>query len=218
MDSRSFHEVSGDLDARVAAALAKLALVGRYALGRRAAQSSLSAIQSLVLDRLARLGSAQVGELAAQLSVTPPTMSDSIAALERKGLLSRRAVAEDARRVEVHLTPRGRKVASSQADWPDVFQEALAALRPDEKAVVLRLLLRIIAGLVERGVIRDARMCVTCEHFRPDAHPGRAQPHHCALVDLPLSDEHLRVDCPDQVALTKDKLRARLHVLQGASR
>lgn len=218
MDPREFHEASGDLDARIAAALAKLALAGRHALGRRAAARSLSAIQSLVLDRLARLGPAQVGELAAQLSVTAPTISDSIAALERKGLAFRRAVAADARRVEVRLTPRGRRLASGQAEWPEVFQAAVAELRPGEKAVVLGLLLRVIARLVEDGVVRDARMCVTCEHFRPNEHARRAQPHHCALVDLPLSDEHLRVDCPDHVAVAPKALRGRLRILHGGAR
>jgi len=82
---------------------------------------------------------------------------------------------------------------------------------------VLRLLLRIIARLVERGVVRDARMCVTCEHFRPCAHPDQARPHHCALVDLPLSDEHLRVDCPDHVAVGPEALRKRLRLLQGGA-
>jgi DNA-binding MarR family transcriptional regulator len=217
MNRRTFHEAAGEIDARIATALAKLALAGRHALGRRAAASSLSAIQSLVLERLARVGPTQVGELASQLAVTPPTVSDSVAALERKGLVTRRAMAEDARRVEVGLTPRGRKLASMQAEWPEVFAAAVAELRPEEKQVALRLLLRVIARLVEEGVVRDARMCVTCEHFRPHAHPGGAQPHHCALVDLPLSDEHLRVDCPDHVAVAREALRKRLRVLQGGA-
>jgi DNA-binding MarR family transcriptional regulator len=217
MDRHAFHEASGELDARIAAALAKLALAGRHALGRRAAESSLSPIQSLVLDRLARLGPAQVGELASKLAVTAPTVSDSVAALERKGLVTRRAVAGDARRVEVRLTPRGRRLASRQAAWPEVFGAAVAELRPEEKPVALRLLLRVIARLVEGGVVHDARMCVTCEHFRPHAHAGEAQPHHCALVDLPLSDAHLRVDCPDHVAVAPEALRERLRVLQGGA-
>jgi DNA-binding MarR family transcriptional regulator len=218
MKRQAFHEGSGAIDARLAAALAKLALAGRHALGRRAAAAELSAIQSLVLERLARLGPAQVGELAAQLSVTAPTISDSIAALEKKGLVSRRPVAADARRVEVRLTPRGRKLATDQAAWPEVFQAAVAELGSEEKAVMLRLLLRIIARLVESGVVRDARMCVTCEHFRPHVHSGSAQPHHCALVDLPLSDEHLRVDCPDHVGVAPEALRSRLRVLKGGAR
>lgn len=215
MDPQEFHRRSGDVDARIAAALAKLALAGRRALDRRAGAKSLSAIQALVLERLARLGPLQVGALAAQLAITPPTVSDSVAALERKGLVVREPVAEDGRGVAVRLTPEGRRVARGQVGWTEIFQSAVEKLTPEEKKVLLRLLLRLIAELVERGVVRDARMCVTCEHFRLNAHPGDDRPHHCGLVDLPLSDEHLRVDCNDQVAVAPSALKIRLRVLQG---
>lgn len=217
MESQAFYQASGEIDARIAAALAKLALVGRHALGRQAAARSLSAMQSLVLDRLARFGPTRVSQLASQLSVTVPTVSDSVAALEKKGLVFRRSVAQDARSVEVCLTPRGRRLARSQDDWTETFRTAVAELGQDEKVVVLRLLLRIIARLVENGVVRDARMCVTCEYFRAYAHPGSGKPHHCALVDLPLSDEHLRVDCHDHVAVAPDALRRRLRVLENGT-
>jgi hypothetical protein len=45
-----------------------------------------------------------------------------------------------------------------------------------------------------------ARLCLTCRFFGPDAHPGAARRHHCALLDLPLGDAALRVDCPDHQA------------------
>lgn len=210
-----FYHASGDLEGRIAVALAKLALVGRRALDRQAAGGSISAIQSLVLERLARLGPAQVGRLAAQLAVTAPTISDSVAALERKGLVRRVAVAGDARGVEVRLTQKGRRVAATQGDWPEVFESAVAELMPQEKAVLLSLLSRIITELVEEGVVREARICTTCEYFRPYVHDDAGRPHHCGLVDLPLADEHLRVDCPDHSPTPPEALRTRLRVLRG---
>lgn len=213
-----FYDASGNVEGRIAVALAKLALAGRRALDRQATGESLSAIQSLVLERLARLGPAQVGQLARQLAVTAPTMSDSIAALERKGLVRRVAVAGDARGVEVRLTPKGRSIARSQGNWLEVFEVALADLTSEEKAVLLSLLLRIITELVEKGFIRDARMCTTCAYFRPYVHEGSARPHHCGLVDLPLSAEHLRVDCPDHSPASNEVVRSRLMLLKGGGK
>jgi hypothetical protein len=40
-------------------------------------------------------------------------------------------------------------------------------------------------------------MCVTCRFFRPDAHPSSPRPHHCALVNAPMSNGELRVDCAE---------------------
>lgn len=218
MTLEAFHESSGPVDARIGAALAKLALVGRRALDRSAATRSLSAVQALILECLARRGPQQVGALASLLAVTAPTVSDAIAALERKGLVRRGPVCRDARGVEVRLTPKGRKAAGRQAGWSDVFRQAVHTIAPEEKAVLLRLLLGIIAELVARGVVRDARMCVTCEYFRPYAHSDGPRPHHCALVDLPLSDDHLRVDCPDHAAVAPEVLGPRLRVLHGGAR
>ena len=38
---------------------------------------------------------------------------------------------------------------------------------------------------------------VSCRYFRPDTHQRSVSPHHCALLDLPLSGADLRTDCPE---------------------
>lgn len=60
----------------------------------------------------------------------------------------------------------------------------------------MQTLYEVIAELQRAGVITVARMCVTCRHFRPDAHDGE-RPHHCALLDVALAEESLRIDCPE---------------------
>jgi DNA-binding MarR family transcriptional regulator len=215
MNPRAFETASGDLDTRLAQALAKLALAGRYALGRAAGRAALSPIQALLLDHLARRGPASVGELARLLGVTPPTISDSVAALERRGLVERRSLPADARRVLVHPTARGRRLGLSRGSWLAPFRDLVAGLSPADKTVLFGLLLRLIAALVARGVVRDARLCPTCAYFRPYAHADPARPHHCALVDLPLGRAHLRVDCPDHAQAPPAELDRRLAVLAG---
>jgi hypothetical protein len=54
----------------------------------------------------------------------------------------------------------------------------------------------MIRALQEQGQIPVSRMCVTCVHFRPRLHDGPL-PHHCAFVDAPMADRHLRVDCKE---------------------
>jgi hypothetical protein len=40
-------------------------------------------------------------------------------------------------------------------------------------------------------------MCVSCEHFRPDAHEDLHSPHHCGFYDAAFGDEAFRLDCPE---------------------
>jgi DNA-binding MarR family transcriptional regulator len=192
-----FEKTSGTLDERIAAALAKLALAARHELRQRAADEGLSAVQAQVLTLLTREGSLEIGSLAVRLSLTPATVSDSVAALERHSLVQRHPVLKDRRCVRVVATPRGRGLGSSLALWPELFGQGIAQLSEAEKQIFYRVLNRMVLSLLERGVIQEARMCMTCVHFRPNVHEDPRRPHHCALVDVPLGLSTLRIDCPD---------------------
>jgi hypothetical protein len=43
-------------------------------------------------------------------------------------------------------------------------------------------------------------MCVTCQFFQPNRYFGSERPHHCALVNAPFGDRHLRLNCAEHVA------------------
>jgi len=212
-----FEQEAGDLNQRLAVALAKLSLVGRHELRCRAGAQGLSAVQSLVLERLARRGPSSVGELAEILGVSAPTLSDSVTALARKRLVRKHPVPDDARRMRVEATARGARIGQQQSLWPDVFAGAMETMSQGEKVVLLGLLLRLVATFVAAGVVREARMCPTCVHFRPHVHPDRHRPHHCALVNLPLSAEHLRADCHDHAQAEPAEVRRRLVALAGGA-
>lgn len=193
----AFEETSGTLDERLMAALSKIALAARHALRQRAARHRLSALQAQALSLLAREDSIEMGQLASRLALTPATVSDSVAALERHRLAHRRPVAEDHRRIRVTATAKGRRLGRSLALWTELFYRGIALLSSEEKQVVFRVLIRMILSLLENGVIQEARMCVTCAYFRPGVHEDPARPHHCALANVPLGPSTLRIDCFD---------------------
>jgi DNA-binding MarR family transcriptional regulator len=164
-----------------------------------AKRHALSPTQLQVLLRLAADPPARrrIGVLAATLDVRHPTVSDAVATLASKGLLERDRVS---RRGALALTDRGRALADDLADWHERTRAELAGLPEADKQTTLRLLLDLIAGLQRSGAITIARMCVTCRFFRRDAHPGSGHAHHCALVDIPMADDELRVDCAEHEA------------------
>jgi hypothetical protein len=100
----------------------------------------------------------------------------------------------------VFLTVTGQAEAEEAAGWHDVLLEAVRTLDLDEQAALYRALLKTVRTLQVRGRIPVSQMCVTCTFFRPYAHAGERQPHHCALVDAPFGDVQVRLDCPDHQA------------------
>ena len=107
------------------------------------------------------------------------------------------------------LTEAGVDSAEQEAVW--ILESALALsslhlrlnadrrLTPDEQAVFLRGLTKVIHSLQSQGVIAVARMCAGCTYFQPYVHADTAKPHHCGLVNKPMGEGQLRLDCPDFV-------------------
>jgi Protoglobin len=170
-----------DLDAKLAAAIERAGQAIRVQLWDKAKEHGVTPTQLQVLLRLASDPPARrkVGAVAAELDVTHPTISDAGA--------------------PPALTSRGRALTGELATWHERTRRALADVPDADKQASLRFLLDLIAALQRAGVVSVARMCVTCRFFRPDAHPGDTRRHHCALVDMPMSDGELRVDCPEHV-------------------
>ena len=189
----------GDVDKKIVAALERPSQAFRVLLQEEAQRQSLSPIQARLLVHLLHhsdeLG--RVGRLAAEFGLSRATVSDAVGTLEAKGLVYREPWLRDRRVATLRLTAEGKEVAAGLSGWADVVEEQLGSFAPGEKEAVMRFLMRLISELQGAGVITVARMCVSCRYFSPDAHPRSASPHHCALLDLPLSGADLRTDCPE---------------------
>lgn len=189
---------TADLDRRLADAVERLGN-GLRALAQRSARSqNLSPLQQQVVLALCRQPPTrrEVNALAAEFDVTTPTVSDAVAALERKQLLTR-SPGSDGRRRLLTLTPQGRSVAAELESWDEPLLAALGSLPEADRAVTLHNLLRVIADLQRSGAINIARTCTTCRFFRADVHDDPAAPHHCELLRAPLPLTELRTDCPE---------------------
>lgn len=185
---------------QVTAGLFKLGLALRTHAWRDTAPRGLNPTQAQVLALLrASAAPLRLSAVAEGLAVTLPTASDAVKALVAKGLVAKTRASDDARAVALELTPAGREAAArGDATGPEFVLAAVDALTLDEQAAFMRVLVKSIRTLQERGDIAPARMCVSCRFFRPYAHPGDAErPHHCAFVDAPFGDRALRVDCPE---------------------
>lgn len=183
------------LDGKLAGALDRAGHALEAELRRAARANGLTATQARVLLRLSAepVGRHRVGTLAAEFDVRQPTVSDAVSALERKGLVRRRAARDDGRAVDLELTARGRGVAAAMGTWDERVRAALGRLTRARREAILPILLELLADLNRDGVIAEARMCTTCRFF--DRRAGSAP--YCKLLQLELEPAELRVDCPE---------------------
>ena len=201
---------------RVTTGLAKVGIALKQQAWAAAGGRGLTPTQGQVLALLrANPDGLRLGELAGQLGVSAPTTSDSVGALQRKGLVAKAPLAGDGRAVLVRLTPAGAREAAAAAAWPDFLLEAVDELSAAEQAAFLRALVTMIRSLQRKGRIPVARMCVSCRFFRPYRHPDASRPHHCAFVDAPFGDGELRLDCPDHAAAPPEQAAATWHAFRA---
>ncbi len=198
----AFPDTPALLPGKLVTGLAKLGIAMRHNAWAKAARRGLSPTQGQVLVVLRGAGGAglRISDLAERLALASATVSDSVAALERKGMVTKQRDPADARAIAVFLTVTGQAEAEDAAGWPDLLLEAVQTLTPQEQAALYRVMLKTVRALQVRGRIPLSQMCVTCSFFRPYAHVGTVAPHHCALVDAPFGDAQIRLDCPEHQA------------------
>lgn len=134
------------------------------------------------------------GGLTAWLGQTKGTVSQTIAALERKGLVTRADDAADRRLVRLALTARGRALLDAAPSG--VAAAMLDGLSAQERRALEPLVRRMLTGHLARRGQRAFGQCRDCRHFRP----GQGGAHRCALLDVPLDDGDAEAICMEQEA------------------
>ena len=196
-----------DLQKKLAQGLSKIALAIRHDQQATAGPRGLSPMQAQILA-IAASGATPgitVRWIADWLGVTAATASDAIRVLAEKGLVAKQPDPADRRRIRVALMAAGRRKVRHIGLVPEILLEALGELDPGEQASLLRVVVKLIRALQQRGQIPVARMCASCLHFRPNVHAGAEAPHHCAFVDAAFGDHQHMIDCPDHQALPPEE-------------
>jgi DNA-binding MarR family transcriptional regulator len=187
------------IPAKIVAALDRLARGQR---SHRQATASKLGLTPLQLELMRAIAGGPppepaVGLLALELGVSQPTATDSLLALERKGLLTRRREPTDRRRTTVALTDAGRRLVDQCSGADRDLREGVAGLDRSDQETMLEALLALITHLVNAGVIDVARTCLSCRYH--EHHPGQA--HRCKLLEVDLPPAELRVNCPEHEPL-----------------
>lgn len=194
-----FDAITEPVSRRIAGGFDRIAVALRSGAWHGAGPSvTPTQVQALAALRDSREG-LRLAALAAELGVSAPTMSARVATLVTKGFVAKDE-GPDKRSVRLRVTPAGTAVLEAKDDWPESLTRAVETLEPQEQEVLLYALVKVIRALQQEGAVAPARMCASCTHFRPFAHPEGPLPHHCDYVDAPFGDRHLRLSCPEHQA------------------
>lgn len=191
-----FDANSERLATRIATGLHKIGLALKQQTWQQANEEGLSPTQGQILATLVVNGSLTGTELSERLGVTLPTISESVRVLVDKKLVTKSPDPRHPRASLLSPTKRGAELGARARSWPEFMASAVADLSPPEQRAFYSGVMKMLRALQEQGLVPTSGMCVTCTHFRPNVRAG-ASPHHCALVDAPLADDQLRLDCPD---------------------
>jgi len=138
--------------------------------------------------------------MAKEFNVTKATVSDSLKALEQKGLVQKVVDHEDSRSYILSLTVEGTVLALATSAVTAPLEEAVAALSPEQKDQLTNTILELIYRLNQANIISTQRMCFNCHYYAGD----QRQTHYCNLVNQTLHAVDLRLECPEFKTPVKD--------------
>jgi DNA-binding MarR family transcriptional regulator len=181
-------------DALIVAALERVGESFRVMLWEQAKEHGLSPIQvqSLIFVNSHDESKATVTYLSKEFNVTKATMSDVVRVLTEKKLMVKKDNKEDTRAQVLKLTPQGKKIVAATGGFANTMLKQIGQLTDRQKTGLKTILLDLIYNLYKENIITMQRMCFTCTHFSTANNK-----HFCNLLKMPLTPDHLRLDCPE---------------------
>lgn len=141
-------------------------------------------------------GVATVKDLAQTFMLGHPTISASVQAMVRRGLISRVPIGPG-RRSRLDLTPEGAAAAERLAACSGLVEASVSGLGQQDKVSLLSGLLRLLQGLQGQGAVPPPRLCLNCTHFQPHVFGDECAPHRCDDYGVALATGSLRLECSD---------------------
>ena len=130
----------------------------------------------------------------AYLGVTKGTVSQTLNALERKGLIRKAADPGDRRNLTIEVTPAGAALLAQ--DPVAVLLRSAARLSAQDRRALSAGLERLLKEALNLRGGRPFGLCRSCRFFQRRAEGGA--PHRCGLLEVPLSEDDGERICIEQ--------------------
>lgn len=186
-----------DIDCKIAGLITKMSQVNRILLWEMAKQENLTPTQIRLLDILRMKGEdlCCVNDLAEEMDLTQPTVSDAVKTLDQKKLIKRKKKKEDKRVTLLNLTDKGRIVSERVSAWSQILIEHFSRIDEEKKERIIFCLMEVVRSLWEADIISEARICLNCRHFERRKDDRNENIYFCRYYDKFLENGDLKCDC-----------------------
>ncbi len=194
MKHNPFDNTNQSINAKIVVALQRISEAFKVLLWDKAKQLGLSPIQIQIVlfidshkDELCN-----VSYLASEFNVTKPTISDAIKVLNHKGFIEKGYSTTDSRSYTVQLTDSGKRIVKETEEFANPIQATLNSMDSHVQDDLFNALSSVIYTLNRTGVLSVQRMCFGCKYYCKNK-----DNHFCNLLNEPLLDKDIRLDCPE---------------------
>lgn len=136
-------------------------------------------------------------DLTAYLGVTKGTVSQTINALERKGLIKKTKESLDRRSVRIVLADEGRKLLDD--DPLGALSRSIKQLNSDELDKLAQTLETVVKNALNLRSGTPFGICKTCHYFKRDTSEGT--PNECSLLQVPLTSGDSELICKEHTSV-----------------
>lgn len=186
-----------DLTHKVVNGLERISEVFKTLLWEKAKVYGLSPIQIQILLFLAdhKLALCNVSHLAKEFNLAKPTISDAVRALNAKGLVEKDHSVVDGRSYTLVATQKGKALMGELITYTLPLEKQVDSLDEEKLSSLFSILSELLYKLHRSGVLTVQRTCFGCRFYDT----GKSS-HYCNLLQKPLQDQEIRLDCPEYEA------------------
>ncbi len=179
------------LEQKISLSLEKICQAYRTTMWELAYKYNLTLTQLEIIIHTYKFPKITPTKLALELGISKATLSESISALKKKGIIKTKQDTTDARRRILSLSPKGRQIYNKIQNSSFPIQNIISQLSSSEKRILFHTLRNIIETLQKQGYLPRVRICSSCQNLI-----YKNNKPFCKLTKRVISEENLIIDCP----------------------
>ena len=194
MDKNPFNPGNQNVSSKIVVALQRISEAFKTLLWDKAKQLGLSPIQIQILLFVDNHKDAlcHVSHLADEFNVTKPTISDAVRVLNNKGFIEKGYSTSDSRSYTIQLTALGKGIVTETETFANSIQSTINTIDSNAQEALFEALSNVIYKLNQNGILTVQRTCFGCNYYAKSD-----DKHFCNLLNKPLLDKDIRLDCPE---------------------